>query len=824
MRASRGVFAAGWTAIWLACAATAQVPLRQAPPGQGPAAPAPGGAAAEASRAAAAAQTAPQTAQPAVQTQTAPGAQTSGAADSSRIVYGGLNLQNASLTQVIDMLARQLKINYVLDSRIKGGVILNTYGETKNIDTRALLDTILRINGAAMVKEGDLYRVVPLAEIGRTALEPEQKLSKEIEENDQEMLNLVFLKYTTAEELSGVLKNFIGNNGQIVSYAPANLLLLLDSKRNMHRTMELVALFDNDALANQRVHTYEVSHGRPADIAKELEDIFKSIALNGKNSPIRFLPIDRLNTIIAVAPNPGAFVEVGKWVEKLDVPPKHMAGDSDNFVYRVKYGDAQCLAQAITSLYSGFPIQGGCASSGGAFGGSMGMGMTGGIGMGGGMGLAGGVGAAGGMGMGNQGYGGGAYGGGGYGGGAYGGGGYGGGAYGGGGYGGGAYGASPYGAGAGAGTPVAGAVAPTGYQGDRTGQYLGYGGQPGAYRGPRVIANPFANSLLIQATPQEYVGVVKLLRDLDVPPRQVLLEARIYEVDLTGSFASGVSAYLQKIGSGATSTTTAGTTGGTGSTAGTGASGLFSSGVTTNTGTTTSSSNATTASIPQQLLGSLVGGSTTLTGGLLVGLSRELLATVNVQVANSKAKVISAPTVVATDSIPASINVGQSVPTLSAQAVTGAQSQGSSLFANTISNVNTGVTLNVLARVNTSGIVTMVINQQVSSPIPPAAGSIQSPSFDQRTVQTQVTVQDGDTIAIGGIIDESVTVSDSGLPVLSHIPFIGALFGSKSYNKQRTELVIFLTPHVIYDTNQIVDASEELKDSFKLLRKDLKNE
>ena len=66
--------------------------------------------------------------------------------------YGGVNLDNVSLTEVIDMLARQLKINYILDPRVKGGVILNTYGETKNIDPKSLLEAILRINGAGMVQ------------------------------------------------------------------------------------------------------------------------------------------------------------------------------------------------------------------------------------------------------------------------------------------------------------------------------------------------------------------------------------------------------------------------------------------------------------------------------------------------------------------------------------------------------------------------------------------------------------------------------------------------------------------------------------------------
>ena len=742
----------------------------------------------------------------------------SAAPQKSRIVYGGLNLQNASLTEVVDMLARQLKINYVLDPRIKGGVILNTYGETKNIDTRDLLDAILRINNAAMVKEGELFRIVPLTDINREPLEPLRLEAKDIPTDEQEMLNLVFLKYTTSDELMGVLKTFQGPGAQIYSYGPANLLLLLDSRRNMHRTMELVSMFDNDALVNQRVHTYEVTNGRPSDIAKELEDIFKGIAFNGKNSPIRFLPVDRLNTIIAVAPNPGAFAEVQKWVDKLDVPAKSTAGDVDNYVYRVKYGDAQCLAQAIMSLYSGYQM--GVCPTQGALGRS-----------------------------GASGYGAGGYGMGGYGGGGYGGGGYGMGM---GGYGAAGYGAQAYVGATGINNPYTGAAAfgsglsNTGAPGsqlpapitgagvrtegagqDLTGQYMGAQSMYSRMRGPRVIANPYANTLMIQATPQDYLGVMKLVRDLDLPPRQVLIQAQIYEVDLTGAFSSGVSAYLQKLG--ATASNTSSGTGGTGTTGGgsgqtVGTSNPFGGVTTGSTSTATTPSNSLTASIPHQVLGSLVNGSTILTGGMLVGMSRELLAAVNLQVSKTKAKVISAPSIIATDSIPASINVGESVPTLSSTAATGVQSGGSSLFANTISNQDTGVTLNVTARVNTSGIVTMMINQEVSAPIPPAAGGINSPSFNKRTVQTQVTVQDGDMIAIGGIIDENTTSSSSGIPFLHELPYVGGLFGSRTYSKQRTELVIFLTPHVIYDTNQIVDATEELKSGFKMLRPLLKND
>ncbi len=91
-------------------------------------------------------------------------------------------------------------------------------------------------------------------------------------------------------------------------------------------------------------------------------------------------------------------------------------------------------------------------------------------------------------------------------------------------------------------------------------------------------------------------------------------------------------------------------------------------------------------------------------------------------------------------------------------------------------------------------------------------------------VQTQVTVQDGDTIAIGGIIQESDTLSSAGVPFLHRIPVVGMAFGSKSINKSRTELVVFLTPRVIYDTNQVVDASDELTSQLKRLQKMMKEQ
>ncbi|WP_321475905.1 type II secretion system secretin GspD [uncultured Paludibaculum sp.] len=687
-------------------------------------------------------------------------------------LVGGMSLQNVNLLEVVDSLARELKINYIMDKRVGGGVTLNTYGEIRSMDKRALLDTILRINGAAMVQAGDVYRIVPLTELARMPLTPEQD-AKNIPEDDRAMLNLVFLKYANVEELAKLVGEFLGPEGKAWPYSPANLLLVLDSRRNMKRTMEMISLFDSDVLAKQRVKLFDLKSSKPSDMAKELEGLLKSMSLSKDLTTVKFVPVDRINTLIAVAPNPGVFDQVQEWIDKLDVKVKHASGKVNTYVYRVKYSQAQQLAFSIMMLYMQMmPGYGGMGGGmyGGGMGGMYGGGMYG--GMGGGM-----YGGTGGM--------------------------YGGGMYGGTGgmYGGGMYGA----AGGGVGNTVQAASAnnrqgvnsnANAAQGgygiggtDLTGGMLGMGGMYGmgmyGPASPRVVPNYSDNSLLILATPEEYDSISGLLTQLDIPPRQVLIEAKIYEVKLTGALSWGVSHYLfNKDGSG---------------------------------------SVATPAGAGNAILGSLKDGSFGMSAGTMVGHSRQLYTAISSQEVASKTKVISAPSVVATDSIAASINVGTEVPTLTAQAVTGATSGGSSLFANTISNRQSGVTLNITARVNPSGIVTLIINQEVSTPQAPAASAaIQSPSFGTRTVQTQVTVQDGDMTAIGGIINETNTSTTTGIPILGRIPILGYAFANRSSNRERTELLVFITPHVIYDTNEMTDASDEMMSKMRRLQKLIK--
>jgi len=698
---------------------------------------------------------------------------------------GLLSMDNVNLIEMVNLISKMLKINILVDPRVKGSVTIHTYGEVKPVQLMPLLEVILRVNACAIVKVGDLYRIVPVNAVSQLPLAPVINAdSKTLPEDEQTILNLIFLKYATAADIDKLLAPFYGEYAAHSTYDPANLLILEDNSRSMRRTMELIALFDSDTFATKRVRLFEVENSRPSDITKELENIFKAYALSEKAAAVRFIPVDRINTLIAVAPNPGIFAEVEKWIAKLDIPVKITAGTTSNWVYRLKYGRAETVALAIMALYTGNPMALiGLAQQANSNMYASGLGLNG---TGTGYGMGGMYGGGGGM------YGGG-YGGGMYGGGMYGGG-MNGGMYGGGMYGGGIYGNAAAGY---QGLGAAGAYQTQGLgveqnqvltgpassaAADRTGSYLGQGAVGGdkAARIPHVIPNPFDNTLLVQGTPQEWEQIQNLLRQLDVAPRQVLIDCKIYEVDLSSSFGLGVQSQLQQLGS------------------------------------TSSISGAT-----QALTALANSASLTLSAGMIVGKSKQLLGQLTASENVEHVKVISSPSIIATDSVPATMNVGSQVPVATSTGLSGLTNSGSAQTYQTIANQSTGTTLNIMAHINSSGVVTMIINQQVSAP---QGSNGLGQEFSNRSMSTQLTVQDGDTVAIGGAILESKTESSGGIPLLHRIPVIGAAFGNKSLSTSRTELIIFLTPRVIYDTNQLIDATDEIRSNLKRVGKLMKDD
>ncbi len=642
-----------------------------------------------------------------------------------------LRLENADLLQVVGIIAEQLEMNYVVDPRVEGTVIINTLGELQRSDLFPLLQTILRINGATAVQTGNLYHIVPLEGVQRLPISPQlNPQSASLSEDDRVVMNVITLRYVSALDMTRILEPYISEGGHLVSHDAGNVLIITDTSRSMQRLVEIVALFDTDVFTDQRARLYPIQNSQALQIAGELEQVFSAYALSGESSAIRFVAMERINSVLVVTANAGVYAEVEEWLERLDKPVQETG--IQTFIYRVENGTAENLASVLNQLL-GAP----------AFYQGMGQGMMGGV-----------------PGTMQQA----------------------------------APGMQPLQtmpAGTQTGAMIAGA--PTGAMvplapplGLLTGVAPGLAGEMYLTH-LRIVPDVINNLLVIQATEQEYERIRQMLRELDVVPRQVMIEAKVYEVDLVDDLSAGVTAFLQRRSAGGQDGRG---TGGFGSPGGRGA----------------------------PLL--------TATMGTLVGKMRELLIFLNAAESRSEARVISAPSILASDNLPASISVGTEIPILSSQVFgLGAQSADNPVFTNAIQNRDTGVLLTITPRVNSSGLVSLQISQEVSVPIPPPPGSaIQSPSISKRSVSTQAVVQDGETIALGGIIQEDRSYARSRIPLLGDIPYLGALFGNTSLTTSRTELILLLTPTVIRDTSEARVATAEFRSKLRDLSRIIEEE
>jgi general secretion pathway protein D len=131
---------------------------------------------------------------------------------------------------------------------------------------------------------------------------------------------------------------------------------------------------------------------------------------------------------------------------------------------------------------------------------------------------------------------------------------------------------------------------------------------------------------------------------------------------------------------------------------------------------------------------------------------------------------------------------------------------------------STGVILGVTPRVNKNGLVQLDISQEVSNSVPTTTSGIDSPTIQQRQLSTTVVVKNGDTIALGGLITDNRSMGKSGVPYLSKVPLIGALFRDTNNSTSRTELILLITPRVMRDDTEFQNVMDDLRHEFRSLK------
>jgi general secretion pathway protein D len=282
----------------------------------------------------------------------------------------------------------------------------------------------------------------------------------------------------------------------------------------------------------------------------------------------------------------------------------------------------------------------------------------------------------------------------------------------------------------------------------------------------RIVSDARNNALIIYANPKEYELIDQAMQRLDVVPLQVLIEATIAEVTLNNQLQYGLQWF-------------------------------FNSG----------DSSFAFSTLTSGAVSSIFPGF----NYVLNATSAKVVLSALTQI--TQVKVISSPELLVLDNGTAHLEVGDQVPIVTQSAVS-VISPGAPVV-NSVDYRDTGVILNITPRVSSSGLVLLDIDQEVSDVVKTESSDIDSPTIQQRRIQSSIAVNTGETIALGGLIKDHSENTVTGIPVLSNIPILGNLFKTTNNEHDRTELLVLLSPKVIKNTSDARLATSELRQRLK---------
>ena len=619
-------------------------------------------------------------------------------------------------------------------------------------DVLPTLEQVLRLSGMAIVQNDNVYRVVPIEEAVRSgSVTPGAASARGTVSIPSPAFStqIVPLRYVSAAEVQRMLQPFVPKGGRVDADTTRNLLIVSGTGQDLTAITDLINTFDVDWLAGMSLGIFPLQNGTPKGVASELETIFAA----GSGAPLagllRFVPIDRINSVLVISPQAAYLERVRSWIARLDQ-------DDENtpriYEYHVQNSRAADLAKVLSQLLSSghvstvdtqtapgttatqigaLPTLGSSSSSSGLPSASSSMGS---LGSSSSSPLSSSPSST--------------------------------------------LSASPQqSAGYGAAASAAGQQADNGGANNvpaiSAPDFAGAGSSGGSgddigLPKARVVADEKNNALVIFAKPRDYRMIEDTVRKLDVVPLQVLIEATIAEVTLNDNLQYGVEWFLQ------------------------GSHNLF------------NLSNDPTGAV------NLVN-----TGFNYVFSAGNAKVVLNALTSVTHVNVISSPQLLVLDHHVATLQVGDQVP-VPVQQSESTITAGAPVI-NTIAYIDTGVILRVSPRVNTNGLITLDITQQVSQPGATTTSSLNAPTISQRRVDSTITVQDGQTIALGGLITDNKNLGKSGIPVLADIPVVGNLFGTTNNTIARTELLIMLSPRIVHNAYEARSVTEELRSRLHAL-------
>jgi general secretion pathway protein D len=567
-------------------------------------------------------------------------------------------------------------------------------------------------------------------------------------------VSVVPLRYTSAATVAKTAETMLARPGAIHVDQGRNLLLIQGTTSEREAAIDVISTFDDEWLRNQSVGVYPLKSTSPETMIQELERVFQAEDGGPGQGVIRFQPIARMNAVMVVTKSPDFLKQTTQWVQRLD---RSDASGTTVRTYRLKYGNAAQVTKILNEIFT--------SQHSGTDDAPINQLAPGTAttqsrldSLDHGTQLASATGSST---------------------------------------------SSPQQGLQPSGSPQQGfsnrpiGDAFNGFSGrgnnnsaDTDTSHGGGGGSlpRGVFQNVRITADNINNTVLVYSNQEDYRVIERALRDFDRPRLQVAIEATVAEVTLTNELTYGVQYFL--------------------------------SGKSVGLVSTASAAAQTAAPVAPAVLQPVTPGAF----NLILGNQSQPRAILNALSTITNVKVLSSPSIVALDNEPALLEVGDQVPisTGTATILTNANTP----VVNTIELHNTGVILKVLPHVNANGTVQLEVDQEISNVVNSTNGTSSAnnstptltPTISERRIHSTVAVTSGQTVLLGGLISDSDQGTQAGVPGLSNIKFLGALFGNTDHTKQRSEIIIFIRPQLVRNSVDARTVTEEFRERLQSMK------
>ena len=625
------------------------------------------------------------------------------------------NFTNQPIAAVINsIMGDLLHENYSIAPGVKGEVSFSTAKPVNKQQALSILETLLSWTDNALIKQGESYVILPASQAVAGRLVPQVRVAQPPSGLSARMFEL---SYISATQMQKLLKPFARENAFLLVDPTRNVLSLAGTAEELANYQDTIDTFDVDWLKGMSVAVFGLQRASVAELMPELQKIFGPDSGMPLAGMVRFLPIERTNSVVAISSQPQYLTEVGEWIHTID---EGGGNEPQMYVYDVRNMKATDLAKYLRQIYGSGAIKDDSAAKvapGLRTRTLSSLSMTG---------------ASGGLDNSQE-----------------------------------QASEDPEDSSESVDSETDNELA-----NDETGTAA-----KGIDASTRITAQKSSNQLLVRTRPAQWKEIETAIKRLDNAPLQVQIETRILEVKLSGDLDLGVQWYLGRLAGNSTSSTVTNTPGSQGALGG----------------------------------GGVAAGASSLFYSFV---SNNLQVALHALETNGRTQVLSAPSLVVMNNQQAQIQVGDNIPI----SQTTVNTSTSDTTLSSVEYVQTGVILDVVPRINPGGLVYMDIKQQVSDADTSAMSSTQTnPRISTRSVSTQVAVQSGQTVLLGGLIKQDNAESGTSVPYLGKIPGLRWLFGTTSKSKARTELIVLITPRVITSSSQSRQVTDDYRQQMQLL-------